>query len=135
MLIGWYAILLGMIPSTDNVRFSATNCAKMYDIALSDRTNLETGGWQFGLKLTANHIWDAFVIKSLLEDHDRQGTLLQVDHSGDQNMRFQAAMEARNKRIILLGQDEVPHYCDRCMRVWEDDDGNLRECHARRCVP
>ncbi|KAJ7448769.1 hypothetical protein FB451DRAFT_997450, partial [Mycena latifolia] len=46
--------------------FSATNCAKSYDIALSDRTSLETGGWQFGLKLTPNHIWDVFVLKSLL---------------------------------------------------------------------
>ncbi|KAJ7431561.1 hypothetical protein B0H11DRAFT_1664812, partial [Mycena galericulata] len=51
MLLGWW--------------FSATNCAKLYDITLSDRTSLESGGWQFGLKLTPNHIWDAFVIKSL----------------------------------------------------------------------
>ncbi|KAJ7226864.1 hypothetical protein GGX14DRAFT_627313 [Mycena pura] len=53
MLLGW---------------FSATNCAKLYDLALSDRAKLETGGWQFGLKLTPNHIWDGFVIKSLLDD-------------------------------------------------------------------
>ncbi|KAJ7090836.1 hypothetical protein B0H15DRAFT_948600 [Mycena belliarum] len=110
MLLGW---------------FSATNCAKLYDIALSDRTSLEAGGWQFGLKLTPNHIWDAFVIKTLLEDRQRNWTQLQVEHGGDQNMRFQEAMAERNERIILLGQDEVPHYCDRCMRVWEDDEGNL----------
>ncbi|KAJ6498189.1 hypothetical protein DFH09DRAFT_945566 [Mycena vulgaris] len=110
MLLGW---------------FSATNCAKMYDIALSDRRNMEIGGWQFGLKLTPNHIWDAFVIKSLLDDRDRNSTLLQVDHVGDQHLRFQAAMEERNERIIRLGQDEVPHYCDRCMRIWEDDKGNI----------
>jgi hypothetical protein len=36
-------------------------------------------------------------------------------------------MEERNEWMILFGQDEVPHYCDRCMRVWEDEDGNLRE--------
>ncbi|KAJ6456275.1 hypothetical protein C8R47DRAFT_996346 [Mycena vitilis] len=97
----------------------------MYDLALSDRCNLETGGWQFGLKLTPNHIWDAFVIKSLLEDRHRNSTLLEVEHGGDQNIRFQAAMHERNEHIILLGQDEVPHYCDRCMRVWEDEDGTL----------
>ncbi|KAJ7325741.1 hypothetical protein DFH08DRAFT_816820 [Mycena albidolilacea] len=110
MLVGW---------------FSATNCAKMYDVALSDRANLETGGWQFGLKLTTNHIWDTFVIKSLLDDRHGNSTLLQVDHAGDQNSRFEAAMHERNKCIILPGQDKVPHYCDRCMRVWEDEKGNL----------
>ncbi|KAJ6536225.1 hypothetical protein B0H19DRAFT_1271016 [Mycena capillaripes] len=112
MLLGW---------------FSATNCAKLYDIALSDRAKHESGGWQFGLKITPNHIWDGFVIKSLLDDCHRNETLLQVNHGGDQHLLFQAAMEARNPHIILLGQDEVPHYCDRCMRVWEDDDGILRE--------
>ncbi|KAJ7195626.1 hypothetical protein GGX14DRAFT_376784, partial [Mycena pura] len=111
MLLGW---------------FSATNCAKLYDIALSDRHNMEAGGWQFGLKLTPDHIWDAFVIKSLLDDRQRHKSVLQVDHGGDQSARFQAAMAERNERIILFGQDEVPHYCDRCMRVWEDEDGNLR---------
>ncbi|KAJ7112413.1 hypothetical protein C8R43DRAFT_1138890 [Mycena crocata] len=110
MLLGW---------------FSATNSAKLYDISLSDRHNLETGGWQFGLKLTTNHIWDAFTIKSLLDDCDRNAKLLQVAHVGDQDTRFKAAMEARNERMILQGQDEVPHYCDRCMRVWKDEDGNL----------
>ena len=113
--------------NTGTNRFSATNCAKLYDVALSDRAKLETGGWQFGLKLTPNHIWDGFVIKSLLDDCDRNQKQLQVDHGGDQNLRFHAAMEERNERMILLGQDEVPHYCDRCMRVWEDEHGNLRE--------
>ncbi|KAJ6492700.1 hypothetical protein C8R47DRAFT_1269993 [Mycena vitilis] len=118
MLLGW---------------FSATNCAKLYDMALSDRDKLEGGGWQFGLKLTPNHIWDGFVIKSLLDDCQRHATVLQVDHGGDQNIRFQAAMEARNRRIVLLGQDEVPHYCDRCMRVWEDEDGKLHRTWIIAC--
>ncbi|KAJ6505310.1 hypothetical protein C8R45DRAFT_1091049 [Mycena sanguinolenta] len=102
MLLGW---------------FSATNCAKLYDVALSDHANLETGGWQFGLKLTPNHIWDSFIIKTLLEDCDKNQKPLQVNHVDDQNIRFHAVMEERNQQIILLGQDEVPHYVH-AHRTW-----------------
>ena len=51
-------------------RFSATNCAEVYDMSLSGRNTkpLLESGWQFGFKLKTEHIWDAFVILTLLRD-------------------------------------------------------------------
>ena len=64
---------------------------------------------------------------SLLEDHEMQGTYLEVPHGGDQCVRFKAAMEERNKRIILQGQPKaVRHVCNKCMCVFEMDDGKFR---------
>ena len=47
-------------------------------------------------------------------------------HTGLQKDRFTALMQARNEYIILHGQDEVPHICDKCMRVFTLDDGTFR---------
>jgi hypothetical protein len=78
--------------------------------------------WAFGTKLTTNHVWDGFVIAALLDDHQRQGTYLQVPHVGEQKDRFKAAMETRNTQIILSGQlDAVQHVCDKCMRIYQMD--------------
>lgn len=103
-------------------RVSATNCAKLYDIALSSR---DESRLKFGAKLTGPHVWMAFVMKSLLDDRARNGGLLQVPHTGEQKIRFDAAMQEMNDRYVLYGQPEVPHYCDKCMRVYVDEDGNL----------
>lgn len=80
--------------------------------------------WQFGTTLTGTHVWDAFILQALLEDRIRNSTILQIPHVGNQDERFMAAMQERNERIILEGQDEMPHYCDRCMRVYQNEDGS-----------
>jgi hypothetical protein len=76
--------------------------------------------------LTTNHIWDGFVILSLIEDAVVCSRLLRVPHIGSQADRFKLAMEERNNRIILNGQpDAVWHACDRCMRIFLMPDGNF----------
>ncbi|KAJ7882358.1 hypothetical protein B0H14DRAFT_3755558 [Mycena olivaceomarginata] len=91
---------------------SATNCAKTYDMSLSEKqtSNIEAGGWQFGTLLTTDHVWDSFVILTLLDLHKRNNTRLQVLHTGDQKDRFTAAMQERNEYIIQYGQDEAGHF-------------------------
>lgn len=55
-----------------------------------------------------------------------QGTYLEVPHRGDQCVCFKAAMEERNKRMVLQGQPEaVRHVCNKCMRVFEMDGGKF----------
>ncbi|KAL0954922.1 hypothetical protein HGRIS_003855, partial [Hohenbuehelia grisea] len=117
MLVGWV---------------SATNCARLYDLALSGRNteNAAEGGWQFGFKLTTGHVWDVFVIKTLMEDRVRHQTLLEVPHTGKQRERFNSLMEERNTRIVLQGQDEVPHTCNRCTRIFKGKDGETRRCQV-----
>ncbi|KAF8075121.1 hypothetical protein FPV67DRAFT_1575453, partial [Lyophyllum atratum] len=120
MLVGW---------------FSASNCARMYDMALSrkEENSLADAGWQFGMTLTAEHVWDAFVVQTLLQDHTKCNLRLQVPHTGLQKDRFTALMEARNEHIIQYGQDEAGHYCDKCMRVFVGPDGKSRKCQLIVC--
>jgi hypothetical protein len=106
---------------------SAKNCALAYDRALSLRQQQDANEneWRFGMKLTTEHVWDAFVLWSLLGQHNRNNQLVVVPHTGDQKDRFTELMQKRNDEIITEGQDEISHYCDKCMRVWEDENGNL----------
>lgn len=114
MLLGW---------------FSASNAAKLYDMAMA-RDYLKGSKWPFGTKLTTNHVWDGFILAALLADHQRQGTCLQVPHTGEQKDRFKAAMESQNEHIVLYGQPgAVRHVCHKCMRVYEMD-GEYRKCQV-----
>jgi hypothetical protein len=50
-----------------------------------------------------------------------------VPHRGDQKDHFTALMIQRTyNNIIIHGQEEISHYCDKCMRVWVDESGVLR---------
>jgi hypothetical protein len=90
-------------------------------MALAD-AYLEVSGWPFGTKLTTNHVWDGFIIWALLDDHNQQGTHLQVLHTGEQKDWFKSAMEARNTWIALNDQpDAVHHVCDKCMCIYHMD--------------
>lgn len=111
-------------------RVSASNCARSYDMALSGQQERDfaVGGWQFGCVLTTDHVWDAFIILTLLDYNDRKNTCLQVPHTGEQRDRFINAMRARNCEVIEHGQDEIAHCCDLCMRLWTRPDGT--ECQS-----
>lgn len=78
--------------------------------------------WPFVPTLTTEHVWDAFVLLALLRDHATRSLLLVVPHVGLQKDRFQAAMQERNERIVYHGQPEIAHYCEGCMRVYEEED-------------
>jgi hypothetical protein len=112
-------------------RVSATNCARTYELAQARRDSGELHeDWQFGSKLTTEHVWDAFVILALLEDHEKQGTRLQVPHIGKQKDRFTAEMAQRNERIVRDGQPEIAHYCNKCMRTYETTNGLVHKVEA-----
>ncbi|KAF7304399.1 hypothetical protein HMN09_00842000 [Mycena chlorophos] len=94
-------------------------------------TSAVTQDWAgVSFKLRNEHVWDGFIILALLEDHERRGKTLRVPHTGEQRFRFTKAMDERNARIRLVGQPEWAHYCNRCMRVWEDEKGNLSKIHV-----
>ncbi|KAJ7939533.1 hypothetical protein B0H13DRAFT_1941214, partial [Mycena leptocephala] len=103
---------------------SGTNCARSYDMSLSEGQvrDLTAAGWKFGTRLSTDHVWDAFIILSLLDYHDRKNTCLAVPHTGDQKDRFTAVMRARNLEVVEEGQDEIGHCCDKCMREWIDPE-------------
>ena len=92
------------------------------------KASLKDTDWQFGSELTTEHVWDAFVIVSLLEDKLRSHQRLCVPHTGAQKDRFTEAMAARNRDIVLNGQpDAVGHACDKCFRKYEMENNEIRE--------
>ena len=101
-------------------------------MSLSDRQNglLEDSGWQFSSKLRTEHVWDAFVLISLLRDHEARGWLLEVPHGGMQKDWFTTAMEEGNRHIIHESQDEIDHTCDTCTHKFEEvlPDGTIITC-------
>jgi hypothetical protein len=99
-------------------RTSATNCARLYNLSLSDTVPL--GDWAFGFSVTTEQVWDAFVILALLEDHQSRSKTLVVPHIGAQKDCFTDALRAQNLRFRLHGQPELWHYCKKCLRVYQD---------------
>ncbi|KIK35164.1 hypothetical protein CY34DRAFT_96614, partial [Suillus luteus UH-Slu-Lm8-n1] len=103
-----------------------TNCANLYAIA---QTRYDLGDsddhWQFGNTLMTEQVWDCFTLLALLDDHQQRDESLIVPHNGDQKNCFTGTMYARNARIMLQGQDELPHTCLRCMCIFKSPDGGL----------
>ena len=85
-------------------------------------------GWATSSALTCDHVWDSFLLLTLLEDHRTQCTTLHLPHGGDRRNRFTEAIRARNIHIKLFGQEELRHYCDKCTRKYKDADGNGESC-------
>ncbi|KAG1852774.1 hypothetical protein DFJ58DRAFT_841808 [Suillus subalutaceus] len=109
------------------IAVSATNCAHLYGIAHARRSRTDNvDDWQFGSSLTTEQVWDLFTLLALLDYLQPRDEHLIVPHDGDQKHRFTTAMYARNSRIVLEGQDELPHACCACMRIFESPDGTLR---------
>lgn len=53
-----------------------------------------------------------------------------MPHGGDQTERFEAAMQERNTRIVHEGQPALTHACDKCTRIYENDDGTCSKVEA-----
>jgi hypothetical protein len=100
-------------------RKSATNCARTYGVAYAQNEGNLPQDWPYTASLKGDHIYDGFLIISLLEDHSTRNSILGVPHHGDQAKRFTEAIRARNARIRLYGQPEILHCCDVCMRIYE----------------
>ena len=80
--------------------------------------------WKFKFVLKSDHVYNGFIILSLLEDHHTRQTTLVVPHTGDHEDRFKAAMTARNDRMRLYGQPEILHICSKCVRFYTGADGS-----------
>ncbi|KAJ3871030.1 hypothetical protein F5051DRAFT_341442 [Lentinula edodes] len=99
---------------------SATNGAQIYNQLFCSPTS----------SLAPEHVWDAFIVYSLIKDSISQGTLLIVPDGGEQKHRFDQAMSERSQRIATFGQDLINHYCDRCLKVTEKERGTFCKIHA-----
>jgi hypothetical protein len=98
---------------------SATNCARFYNSALSGNRK-PPPGWKLGFTLDSDHVWNGFMILSLLEDFSSRKQILSVHHSGLDQDRYKEAIRLRNHRMRLYSQPEIRHYCNKCTRFTTD---------------
>jgi hypothetical protein len=103
---------------------SATNGAKMYNSCLS-KPECQPDDWGYSFELRTEHVWDGVILLCLLEDHKARGEALQLPHGGEQRDRLTEAIRENNLRFQREGQPEWDHYCELCMRFFEDEDGIL----------
>ncbi|KAF9034412.1 hypothetical protein BDZ89DRAFT_1227227 [Hymenopellis radicata] len=112
---------------------SATNGARIYNEYLSrpeERPVHPNWPPERSFKLRTEHVWDAFLILSLLEDQLEHDSLsLSVPDTGDQSKRFTDAVRARNDRMRKTGQPEYAHFCDKCLHVSTDENGVVQKLH------
>lgn len=119
-------------------RTSASNCAQLYNISLAEPAWRKANpiDWPFVFKIQSWHVWDAFVILSLLEYNQANNLpCLNVPHGGSQRSRFAKAMQERNAHIRALGQQEVTHRCNRCTRYYDNraSGGGICTC-SKLCI-
>jgi hypothetical protein len=110
---------------------SAANCAATYlhTHDVKEGSHLPKS-WFVQPKLTGKNVYDGFVLLALLEDHQGRSSILSVPHDGDQSDRFKIAMQERNRRVRLYGQDERLHRCKKCVREYDAVDGR-RKSHSK----
>ncbi len=101
---------------------SATNCARLYNVALSGNNN-PPPTWQFGFSLKSDHVWNGVVILCLLEDLRSRQQILVVQHKDIEDKdRYKEAMRTRNRRMRLYSQPELLHYCNKCTRFFDNGE-------------
>lgn len=103
---------------------SATNAAHIYHESMSQLVGDARTDPQY--RLRPAHTWDGFVLLALLRDTRVHGGVLEVPHTGQQKDRLKAAMQRRNERIRRSGQPEYAHWCNKCVRRFDDSDGVTR---------
>lgn len=134
MLVAWWVFnhtQCGQSLSTSLFRVSATNCAQIYNMTHPPPNDLP---WDFSLELKTAEVWTGFVALCLLEDCERRQELLRVPHVGDQRDRYTQAMKERNHRIQAYGQPSLSHFCDGCLRVWQDPENPERYREFNTCT-
>ncbi|KAF8169148.1 hypothetical protein K438DRAFT_1855748, partial [Mycena galopus ATCC 62051] len=93
MLVGWV---------------SATNCACVYNIALSEQQERDfaAGGWQFGCTLSHEQVWDSFVTLMLMDYHNCNGTQLPVPHTCSSRLSPRSIASMGLKPMFISATDK-----------------------------
>ncbi|KAG9314694.1 hypothetical protein JVU11DRAFT_5501 [Chiua virens] len=104
---------------------SASSCANIYNRSLV-QSKSPPPEWPIGFAISSDHVWDAFILYSLLEDTVDRNEFLVVNHTGAQHARFTELVRARNERMRIDGQPEISHFCSKCTRWYYGSDGQGR---------
>ncbi|KAJ6589052.1 hypothetical protein B0H19DRAFT_1058126 [Mycena capillaripes] len=61
---------------------------------------------------------------------DNTHQVLFIPHHGQQRHRLDATLRERNIRMMGTGQEFWPHACNRCMKIYQGEDGNWYQITA-----
>ncbi|KAJ7503848.1 hypothetical protein B0H11DRAFT_1613914, partial [Mycena galericulata] len=75
-------------------------------------------------ELTGDHVLDAFLLYAILKVKNGRREPLSLPHHGHQDHRFDEALAERNYRMAGTGQPMWAHACNRCMKIYQGEDGN-----------
>ncbi|KAK7683616.1 hypothetical protein QCA50_013454 [Cerrena zonata] len=129
---------------------SATNCARIYDMSLSNphsyilnnklafpnhlHTQHGPGLPWVSLKMRPDDILNGFFLYSLLLQKAEQGEYLILPHTAEnQKLRLQPALQERNSRMEGTGQEYWNHACDTCFIVKEKENHSHEKIQAAVC--
>ena len=98
---------LAHAPAYDRSSASGDACAKIYNLSQST-TPVDTP------RMSSDIVWNVFYVQALLIHHHRRNSILELPHGDHQTERFTAALDARNKEMVGIGQPHWAHACDEC---------------------
>ncbi|KAJ7028171.1 hypothetical protein C8F04DRAFT_1044296 [Mycena alexandri] len=131
---------------------SATNCARIYNQALStprqhvlnnklaftaiyhNTKHLTPDDWNTTRLIRKEDTMNGFFLYSLLLDKAEHGGILMLPHDEQsQSDRMEQALAERNSAMEGTGQECYAHACDLCFVVYENEHGHLVKMHAAAC--
>ncbi|KAJ7741865.1 hypothetical protein B0H16DRAFT_1323588 [Mycena metata] len=131
---------------------SATNCARIYNEALStprqhilnnkfaftaiyhDTKHFTPDDWTLTRFIRKEDTMNGFFLYSLLLDKAEQGGILMLPHDeASQADRLKPALAERNSAMEGTGQECYAHACDLCFVIAENADGQLMKTQAAAC--
>ncbi|KAG6914258.1 hypothetical protein DXG01_001437 [Tephrocybe rancida] len=107
---------------------SAENCANIYNQTLSNTHG--TSHSSSITPLTSEQVSRGFVLNALLHDCIANGSLLVLPDIGNNDERLRQAQELQNHLMIMEGQPEKMHACNKCEKIIPREGGGERSLHA-----
>nr|GAT61216.1 predicted protein [Mycena chlorophos] len=99
---------------------STTNLARSYNSDLGRTpTTMKT---RLSHEISRSIVLDAFFMHALLRRARRYGNRLELTHRGENEHRFDAAMDAYNLIMSGTGQPQYAHACLDCFKIFEDPE-------------
>ncbi|KAJ7169095.1 hypothetical protein C8R43DRAFT_876347, partial [Mycena crocata] len=107
---------------------SAEGIARIYNLALG--TSTIPNASRLSHNLDGELVLDAFFYHAVLRDKSLRYQILSVPHHYTQNHCLEQAMKEHNYRMVGTGKEMWAHTCDRCMKVYQGEDGNWYQITA-----
>ncbi|KAJ7221442.1 hypothetical protein GGX14DRAFT_353507, partial [Mycena pura] len=107
---------------------SAEGIARIYNLALG--MSSVPNASRLSHQLDGELVLDAFFLHAVLRDQSTWHQVLSLPHHGPQRHRLDEAFRQRNYYMAGKGQEMWAHACDRCMKVYQGEDGNWYQITA-----